>query len=465
MERSPDLQIDHLSGYNRSLTIVALLGLFVFFLSGWAARTDFLSLIIPYLLATFCYLILILSQKTIREVHMLIKAGFLIRISLFFFLPNLSDDVYRFWWDGTLLDHGINPFSQTPSEIIASDISPGLKDKLTPVFSLLNSPDYRTVYPPWSQFTCSLAARIAGSDLIFFSAILKFLVLASDLLFNFSVLGILRRLNMDIKNVLIFFLNPLTLLELNGNLHFESWMISLLALSILIWMNGGKKLASIALGASFLSKMISAISLPFFLSRRTPIKKTVGFLLLFLILSASILFMIPFKADSLQGYALYFKIFEFNSSLYFFLREWAERYQWWAFKQATGMITLVLFLIFFLTTSLHSFWTSVHPAKFNFRSAWWVWFAFLILSSTVHPWYILPLLFLGIFSYPITSVFWSLFVFVSYLHYDIRMEGNFHLFRIAEYGLLLIILLWEVGFFTKIIHKMSNRPDKVCALK
>jgi hypothetical protein len=50
----------------------------------------------------------------------LIGAALLFRLLLLFAVPALSDDFYRFLWDGRLSLEGINPFLYTPRQLIQS---------------------------------------------------------------------------------------------------------------------------------------------------------------------------------------------------------------------------------------------------------------------------------------------------------------------------------------------------------
>jgi len=45
-------------------------------------------------------------------------AGLILRILLIFSWPSLSQDVYRFLWDGALFAQGISPYLYTPNSII-----------------------------------------------------------------------------------------------------------------------------------------------------------------------------------------------------------------------------------------------------------------------------------------------------------------------------------------------------------
>mgnify|MGYP007000099231 CR=1 len=44
--------------------------------------------------------------------------GISFRLALFFAYPWLSDDFYRFIWDGLVIGENINPYEYTPSELI-----------------------------------------------------------------------------------------------------------------------------------------------------------------------------------------------------------------------------------------------------------------------------------------------------------------------------------------------------------
>src|ERR1043165_4576572 len=68
------------------------------------------------------------------------------RLSIIYAPPYLSDDIYRYIWDGRVQAAGINPFQYVPAdEHLAS-----LRDEA--IYKEINRRDYaRTIYPPLAQ--------------------------------------------------------------------------------------------------------------------------------------------------------------------------------------------------------------------------------------------------------------------------------------------------------------------------
>ena len=75
-------------------------------------------------------------------------AAILIRTGLLWSTPNLSDDLYRFQWDGRLQDLGISAYAQAPEDIMAGNPDDPVLQQL---FPHLNSPEYYSIYPPGAQ--------------------------------------------------------------------------------------------------------------------------------------------------------------------------------------------------------------------------------------------------------------------------------------------------------------------------
>ena len=136
-------------------------------------------------------------------------------------VPNLSDDYLRFIWDGRLLAHGYNPYLYLPTQLVHTALgsSAGLTDSL---FQGLNSPRYFTVYPPLNQAFFGLAAWLFPTNLLGTIISLRIPILLADLGSIYLLAKLLRRFGKNPNLSLLYGLNPLVILELTGNLHFEA---------------------------------------------------------------------------------------------------------------------------------------------------------------------------------------------------------------------------------------------------
>ncbi|MFZ1516040.1 MAG: hypothetical protein WAT21_11610 [Saprospiraceae bacterium] len=424
-------------------------------------QQNLISVLLPYFFAFGSYVLLIRKELNISSVYFLLKIGIVLRLLAVFAFPHLSDDVYRYWWDGTLLSNGINPFSFTPAEILNSTISPDLRQSLAQVFPNLNSPEYRTVYPGFSQLLFYLGVLISGKNLYLFSIALKLFFLIGDILLLYVVHNLTRKLNLPLSLSVIYFLNPLVITELSGNLHFELWLILFFGWSVLYFLENKYLKSGIFLGLSIISKITTAFFTPLLLSTKS-LKQTVYFILacMLLFIGTQVLFINDLQ--HLQGYFLYIRQFEFNSMIYGPLEQYFIHHNLWVLKSKTGMITGGIFLSIYTWMIGYHFYKVFKKSSlvrevgsqpfhlinlnssFNFQLAWWIFFSYLLLSSTVHPWYLATLLFIGVFSYPFISIVWTGLIMTSYIHYDVRYEAYFNVVKILEYSVLLLSLAFTL---------------------
>ena len=74
----------------------------------------------------------------------------------------------------------------------------------------------------------------------------------------------------------------------------------------------------------------------------------------------------------------------------------------------------------------------------------WALTVYLLMSTTVHPWYITPLVALAVFTDYRFPIAWSMLVIVSYAGYtETGYTENINLV-ITEYVLLAITLIWDL---------------------
>ena len=269
------------------------------------------------------------------------------RAGLLFALPQLSDDFYRFIWDGRLWVSGHHPFGALPSEYLKMNIT-GVDQEL---YNHLNSKEYFAVYPPIAQYVFWIAVKISPTSIPGSVMVMRVVILLAEIGSILFISNLLSKFNLPRKHVLLYALNPLIILELTGNLHFEAVMIFFLLLVVFFITRHQLHLSAISIGVAICTKLIPLILLVAFIGR-----KRVGQLLRFflvVILTCFILF-IPFLdkevINSVQSVGLYFHKFEFNASIYYLIRELGYRVYGYNIIQTVGWkLALLGFVLIMLT--------------------------------------------------------------------------------------------------------------------
>lgn len=374
----------------------------------------------------------------------------LLRLCLIGAFPALSDDIYRFVWDGRLWLAGANPFDQLPGYYMeAGRQLPGLTEAL---FNELNSPDYYTIYPPVAQALFACAAAIFPDSIAGSAVVMQLFLLATEVGTILLILSLLRYWKMPQERVLWYALNPLIIVEVVGNLHFEGAMIFFLLLGLwllllLRWQEkGGYTLFVASAGAMALavsSKLLPLLFFPFLL-RRIGWGRSVGYfatLGLMLLLCWWPLYSATFVENFGSSVDLYFRRFEFNGSLYYLIR-WIG-YQFSGFN-LIRFIGPSLALFVFLTIMTYSMRERISVSWQELPLRWLVAIGvYLICATTMHPWYTALPIVLCLFTNYRWPIVWSGLILLTYVNYSYG-EYYENLWVVAlEYGLLAVYMAWE----------------------
>jgi hypothetical protein len=407
----------------------------------------------------FLIYIWILNQKSI-DVKFWILASMAFRIVLILAIPQLSDDVYRFIWDGRLLLNGFSPYSFLPGHLADMELPQGISPSL---YELLNSKGYYSIYPPVAQIFFWLAVVGFPDSILGSVVMLRIMIVAVEAGSIWLILRLLKLWEMDGKKVVIYALNPLVILELAGNLHFEAFVIFFLLLSIYGLTRKHIFKSGLGMALSIGAKLLPLILLPLFLIR-LGLKKSMLFYLACLI-GLMILFIPFYSSLGLSGFGesfgLYFRKFEFNASIYYLVREYGYRQHGFNIIQTAGWKLGAMATVIILIISVWSF-----EIKSGFKVAWrrlqypeslrsvpeisiWVLLVYILFATTVHPWYILPILALSVFTPFRFPVVWSFLIFFTYAGYsttgfteNIWMVGT-------EYLIVLGYLVYELQTIQK----------------
>ena len=109
--------------YHKFSIILVLISAFVYYYIGYPlVRTDVTILISLYGIAFLSFFGLIKLEKN----NFFILTGIAIVFRLVFLgsIPNLSQDFYRFIWDGRMLIEGWNPYLYLPNDLMAAGTAP-----------------------------------------------------------------------------------------------------------------------------------------------------------------------------------------------------------------------------------------------------------------------------------------------------------------------------------------------------
>ena len=421
--------------------LAALVMIFTIYGLGYnVGQSDFLKLTSLYVPCFISYLYIVYFVKKESWIWILLGLGILLRFLLIFSFPNLSDDIYRFIWDGTLAMNGINPFNHLPSYFVENKIDiPGISLEL---FNKLNSPNYFSVYPPVCQSVFAFSCWLFPDNWTGSTIVMKVFMFLFECGSLFLLVKILRHFNLPLKNVLIYALNPLIIIEITGNLHFEGTMIFFLLLAVWLLIQTHFKLSAVVIAFSIASKLLPLIFLPF-LIRRLGWEKSIRY---FSIVGITLLVIFSpllngiFIQNFGESLDLYFQKFEFNASAYYLLR--------WLFQLITGynqiaIIGPLLGLSVLIGIIFYTFRESAPNNENLFKAMLFAISLYLFLATTIHPWYIsLPLVFCVFTSYRF-PVIWSALIILTYINYSYPTYHENLWIVGLEYMIVFTVLFWE----------------------
>ena len=402
-------------------------------------RHDPLTVFYYFIILAVVYLAVVRITVS-QDLYLALWMAILLRFSLLWAVPELSDDFFRFIWDGRLLTNGISPFAALPSELMEAPSFHQLSINQQ-LFQGMNSPDYFTVYPPISQWVFFLAAWIFPDNILGNIMVMRLIIVLCEGGSIWLLLKLLQKYQIDSNKVLIYAWNPLVIVELTGNLHFEAIMIFLVLLAIYLFKIGSWKWSAVSIGAGVAVKLIPLIFLPLLMFRMSW-RKLIAYWTLAGV-TILVLFFTVWSPELLNGMksslSLYFQNFEFNASIYYLIREVGFAVKGYNIIASAGKFLGFTTLVLILVLSWHSHKWMTWP-----KAMLWALTVYLLMSTTVHPWYITPLVALAVFSDYKFPIIWSILVIISYLGYtETGYQENLTLVA-AEYIVVLGVLIWDL---------------------
>ncbi|WP_423856430.1 mannosyltransferase [Yeosuana marina] len=469
------LNTNFLKFHRFSLLLVFSCILFYISFAYGLVRTDYIKLIMLYAALFYLFYKLTISNK--NAITFLFIISFLLRFIFLFALPNLSQDFYRFIWDGRMILEGINPYLFTPESFISKGVFPVYQaQELYNGMGILNGSHF-TNYPPVNQLCFVIAGLFAGKSILGSAIVMRIIIILADLGTFYFGKKILEKLNIPIHNIFWYILNPFVIIELTGNLHFEGVMIFFLVWSLYLLQSRKLKFSAIILALSISVKLIPLIFLPLLfkwfvkpsyhfkslqktskfirtdennkaiMSNNYKIQGIAKLIYFYSIvgLTTLVLFLPFYSSEFIINYtktvALWFQDFEFNASLYYIAR--AIGYLVTGYNEISIIGKIIPILVVLVVIAIALFRKNkTLPGLIT--SMLLVLSFYYFTSTTVHPWYIATLLILSVFTRYRFPLIWSFVGILSYLAYT-NSDNTENLWIIAlEYTIIYSFFIWEV---------------------
>jgi len=207
-----------------------------------------------YLLAAW---IVIRARSSNSTLLIAIAFAIVFRLSILFAPPYLSDDIYRYVWDGRVQAAGINPYRYIPAAPELAQLRDGT------IYPKINRKDWaHTIYPPVAQVVFFLTTRISESV-----TWMKATMILFELVTFWAVAQLLALLGRPRQLLLMYAWHPLVVWEFAGSGHVDAISIAFIALAFLAWQRKSDLGAGFALACATLVKLFPVVLAPAMLKR------------------------------------------------------------------------------------------------------------------------------------------------------------------------------------------------------
>ncbi len=445
-----------------------------------------LALLFALLLGAVTVVRASLPQKnTLRLSLFIIFAGALLfRMMLVGQSPWLSNDIFRYLWDGRLLDHGINPYTFPP---VADELAQVRDDEIYPN---VDHKSVHSVYPPVLQILFWLGFKISEVFALAPFAGLKLLFVLVDLGLVLVLFRLLAQMKIDPRWAILYAWHPLAIIEIAGSGHTDGLGASTLILMSAFFLRQRFLLTAVFLALGFLIKFLAAMFLPFVIVaawQEGGFKKAASTIAVFTLVVLACYAPFAGAGENLYaGLLVYSEKWRFNDGLFSLIftpvhwllpdglvkflmipAHWEISPQVYVTRRIdlaliiTKLIVAALFLLIYLRLFLRWIKSGFLPQA---KGDWFailmiILAAFFLLSPTLHPWYLLWLLPVLCFKEAIpanaspssinlplwilsATVFLSYTVLANYLPAGFWREPQW--VRWVEYGIPCGVWLWAM---------------------
>ncbi|HJR08217.1 MAG TPA: glycosyltransferase family 87 protein [Pyrinomonadaceae bacterium] len=182
----------------------------------------------------------------------------LFRLNVLFAPPFLSDDIYRYIWDGRVQAARVNPYRYVP----ADDALKFLRD--VEIYPYINRRDFaQTIYPPLAQMIFFLTTRV--SERVVW---MKAVMILFECVGLYALSLLLASFRVPRERVLVAAAwHPLVVWEVAGSGHLDALVLAFVALALVARRRGRESLTGALLASAVLVKLFPVVLFPAFYRR------------------------------------------------------------------------------------------------------------------------------------------------------------------------------------------------------
>jgi hypothetical protein len=321
--------------------------------------------------------------------RVIMTVALLLRLLMLPMLPSLSDDAYRYLWDGRLLLHGVSPYLHIPADSSLAPFHDGL-------FRLQGYPTTNTIYPPGAQllFAGSMAfGEAVGGGWPVGYIVYKLFLIGVEMGALWLLLRTLGRLRLPLSGAILYAWHPLVVIELAGQGHTDAFWVLGLAIALHGYVMGtsGGGIGGVAFGGALRLYPFALIPLWWrFIGRR---RMLIG---LAASLPVLLLFVAMLDPRAIENYTTvlgrFTNYYEFNGGFYYAVKGILDHYHIKPSNVIAGAIgtgTQLALLLAVLLWPLRD-----RTARSLALRALLLTSATIVLGAKVHVWYFVAPLFL-----------------------------------------------------------------------
>jgi len=367
------------------LWALGLSSVFPYLLAVWLKdlRAHTVEFLIIYGVAFLLYagattLALNMQAITRKEMAAIYALAILFQSILIFTRPTLSDDMYRYIWDGRVQSQGISPYQYPPQ---APELA-FLRD--TEVYPSINRKDAVTIYPPAAEAAYALLWRLWPDNVRWFQAASA----AGCLLAGMFLAGLLNDLGRPTSRLVIYLWSPLLAFETAHAAHIDGLVLPFLIGAWWAQVRHRDGLVGFLLGVATAMKLYPVLLLPILWRSRHP----QGRWRMPLAFVASLgLFYLPYLlGNGSQVLGFLPKYFRENFNISPLVSSLDKFLKWIGLDTSNNLLVLAIFILIIIYC-----WVVIKPApdaETALRRCIWPIGTITLLSQNLFSWYMLWLL-------------------------------------------------------------------------